>query len=259
MFLFLRLVLAHLVGDTVFQPDEVYELKKSGLHGVILHAVVLFLSLILFSLPYLHHSALWIILIFAAVTHVVQDEIKLRYRFSKKLNFPFFVADQIIHVLFLCPVLFLKSAYYPVTPDIGFHQFYNSNSLIIIAIGYVISVFLGAYLWEAFKISYFKNPVLSNAFSIKYGMFERFVITTAVVFSLWFLALIPVLRILMRKKLYLWWDLVFNIVISLLIGLFLRNFVFLYTMMAAAGTSPIADIPEKLYPAVLTRIAHEVL
>jgi hypothetical protein len=225
MFLLLRLILAHFIGDTVLQPDEVYELKKSGLHGVIVHVGVILGIFIIFSLPYLKYPAAWIILLFATFTHLVQDEIKLRHITSKRLNFPIFVIDQLIHILFLLPILLFGFAYNPVESQSMLLQLYNNDSLIIVAIGYVIVVFLATYIWEAFKISYFKNPVLFDSFLIKYGMFERLILITATIFYyLWPLLLIIALLRICVKRLRFSSDLIFNLLFSVPVGLYLRGF-----------------------------------
>ena len=224
MFLFLRLILGHFVGDTVLQPDEVYELKKTGLLGVLVHALVILASLTIFAIPYLKYPATWFVLIFAGVTHWVQDEIKLRHVQAKRANFIVFVVDQLIHILFLTPILLFEFAYKPIESSSPVIQLYNSNSLVIVAIGYTITIFLAAYMWEAFKFSYYKTPVLFNSFFIKYGMFERLLLLSGVLFSLWPLILIPLILRVVVKKLRFSSDLAFNLIISVPMGLFLKGF-----------------------------------
>lgn len=225
MFLFLRLLAAHFVGDFFFQSDEVYSARKRGFRGATIHYTIVFFTFLLFALPYLKFIECWIVILFAVLTHIVQDEIKIRLFTSSKLNFFSFVIDQILHITFLSPILLFKFAYLPLLPaDSVIVRIYNNNSLIIFVIGYILSVFTGAYLWEAFRKSYFKKPDLFNPYFIKYGMFERFIVTTSFLsrYSLVFL-IIPLLFRFFSKRLSFSSDLVFNLIYASLIGIFLNQ------------------------------------
>ncbi|MFH1772135.1 MAG: DUF3307 domain-containing protein [Candidatus Omnitrophota bacterium] len=225
MFIFLRLVLAHFVADFILQPDEVYIRKKSGIHGARIHYFIIFATLTFFSMPYLKYPAIWLVIMIASFTHIVQDEIKLRYITSKKLNCFVFILDQIIHIVFLAPIFIFPFAEDSLHATNIFIVIYNNDSLIIFCIGYIVAIFMGAYLWEALKISYFKNQVLSNPAFIKYGMFERFVITTAFVNNIYiFFLVFPILFRLISKELRFSSDMVFNLFYASAIGLILRNF-----------------------------------
>lgn len=235
MFLLLRLILAHLVADFVLQPDEIYTAKKKSLRGASIHYLIIFLAFLFFCYPYLKFSGCWLVITFAVFTHVVQDEIKLRKSSSAKTNFFAFIFDQTIHIACLCPVLFFKFAYSPVPYGTTFAVIYNNNSLVMLIIIYILSVLEGAYLWESFKFSYFKeprfrqNPVLFNTYVIKYGMFERFVITTSFLHP-YFTAflIIPFVFRMLSKRLGFSSDLVFNLLYASVLGLFLKRYLTLF-------------------------------
>jgi len=225
MFLFLRLVLAHFIGDFLFQSDEVYEVKKKGFAGALVHYFIIFFTFLLFSFPYLKYANCWLVILFASLTHVLQDEIKLRYITNPKLNLFAFIADQIFHIIFLTPIfIFDFSNIVPESKNLLTHL-YNNRSLIIFGIGCIGSIFMGAYIWESLKISYFKKPGAFEHLLVKYGMFERFVITTAFLnrHFLIFLA-VPVVMHLCFKKLPLGSSFIFNIIFAGIIGFLLRRY-----------------------------------
>ncbi|MCX5702916.1 MAG: DUF3307 domain-containing protein [Candidatus Omnitrophica bacterium] len=53
MFLFLRLVLGHFIGDFILQTNKIYELKHRSLRGGLPHALFITASYIAVSWPYL--------------------------------------------------------------------------------------------------------------------------------------------------------------------------------------------------------------
>jgi hypothetical protein len=230
MFLFLRLILAHLLGDFVIQPDELYRAKKKNFWGASIHYFVILLLLVIFSYPYLGYLGCWIVIIFATLMHIILDEIKLRVNFTPRLNFIIFILDQILHLVFLSPILYFAFAYTP-PPSFAFiFEIYNNNSLIIFIIGYILSIFTGAHLWEVFTISYFRkvlsprDPSLVKIYVIKYGMFERFIITTSFLGGfLPILLLIPLAFRTLSKNLFFSKEAIFNLFYASMIGFILRQ------------------------------------
>jgi len=224
VFLFWHLVLAHFIGDTILQPDEVYEIKKERFAGVVLHAVIIFFTLALFAWPYLHLWQVWLVLILAAMTHLWQDEIKIRRQTPAKYNFLFFTADQFLHIFFLTPVLLVDTAYKPPVGSNMATVLYNHIYLIYTAIVFVLTVFLWAYLWESMKISWFKDYDHYDSQRIKYGMFERSLLLVAVIFQAWWFLLVPFIFRILYKEARFSWTLVSNIMIVISAALILRLF-----------------------------------
>lgn len=231
MFLFIRLVLAHLIADFVLQPDEIYLAKKRGLRGAFIHYLIIFITFLFLCWPYFKFAGCWLIVAFAVVSHGIQDQIKLKFSVSPKLSFITFVLDQAIHIACLCPAFFFKFSYSAIPLTNQILDVYNNTSLAVFTGGYIVSVFAGIYFWGTFKSSYFKNPVffentpLFNVYVIKYGMFERFIITTAFL-NMYFLAflLVPLFFRISTKRLSFSLDSVFNFLYASLIGLFLRRY-----------------------------------
>ena len=156
MFLFLRLLLAHFIGDFFLQTKEVYKARRLGLWGASIHYLVVFLSLLAFSLPYLKYIGCWVAIIFATATHIVQDELKLKTK-SGRSSFIAFIIDQLLHIVFLSPILLFSFAYTPPGAHNTIAVLYNNTPLQLVLLGYIVSIFTGAYLWIAFTASYGKK------------------------------------------------------------------------------------------------------
>lgn len=229
MFLFLRLILAHLVSDFVFQTEEIFEVRKKGIYGNLLHSLIVFLTLLFFSFPYLKFIEAWIVIFVASLLHFFQDEWKLKI--TKKYpswSFFAFIIDQFLHIFFLSPILIFDFSHFPLLSSENLLlSLYNNDSLIIFSIGYIISMFAGGYLWENFLLSYFKKtyPQQNILFLRKYGIFERFVITTSFLsFNFLYFLLVPLLFRIFSKRLKFSKEILFNLLFCCLIGMFLRKF-----------------------------------
>ena len=225
MFLFLRLVLAHFVADFVLQTDEVYAEKTKDLYGAHIHYIIIFSTLVAFSIPYLDYSGCWFVIGLASLSHMIQDEIKIRHTVSKRMTFPAFLADQILHIAFLLPVFYFSfSRIVPEAKGIV-SVVYNNNSFVIFSIGLIMSTLMGAYLWEAFRISYFDDPGPINPFRLKYGVFERLIITIAFLnFKYLLFLLIPLCFRLIKRSLNSYPAIIFNLLYASIIGLLLKDF-----------------------------------
>jgi hypothetical protein len=133
--LVLKLLIAHTIGDFVFQPNKWVEDKKQKKHKSIylyLHLAVHTLALVIalkFEWKY------WSAIIAIIASHYIIDLIKLNI--SKKINSQLlFALDQIAHLTILGIVVYIYEPY-----QININQFYSIKSLILIlALISIISV-----------------------------------------------------------------------------------------------------------------------
>ncbi|WP_250254193.1 DUF3307 domain-containing protein [Chryseobacterium sp. Marseille-Q3244] len=107
--IFIKLILAHLLGDFILQPNawvadkENYKLKSKYLYfHVLIHIV---LSLIL-----LWDLQLWWVAVLVGVTHFIIDAAKLSFQTIKTKKRWFFI-DQMLHVLVIAGVSFYFAEY----------------------------------------------------------------------------------------------------------------------------------------------------
>lgn len=105
MILFIKLLLAHLLGDFIWQPNSWVTDKERKKHKsiylyihVLLHGVLV--AILAWEINFIPYAVL------IAVTHGIIDLIKLNFQ-KKKTKRTWFIADQIAHVLVLTGVVLL--------------------------------------------------------------------------------------------------------------------------------------------------------
>lgn len=107
---FLHLIIAHLLGDFVFQSNDLILKKYKSWTGTFQHVCIIASFSVLMLLPILQHKETWLVIGVIFAVHFIQDCIKIAYdvRYNaKKSTIPFFL-DQIFHVgliAFLSPSL----------------------------------------------------------------------------------------------------------------------------------------------------------
>lgn len=124
--LIIKLLIAHIIGDFVLQPNSWVEGKKNKtykskyfyLHGLV-HLIAL-LILLEFNWSY------WLSITIIVFSHLIIDLVKLNL--DKKFN-PrvLFTIDQILHLVIICVVVFVNTPY-----KIEFGKIYSTESLLLI-------------------------------------------------------------------------------------------------------------------------------
>lgn len=100
MFLFWRLLLAHLTADFLLQPDWVFRIKSRHRWGVLLHGGIVGLTTFLLAAPYLSSARVITLLICALIIHIFQDKAKIIFASQvARDNLWTFLLDQFLHVL----------------------------------------------------------------------------------------------------------------------------------------------------------------
>jgi hypothetical protein len=178
----LKTLIAHLIGDFVFQPDHWIkdkQLKKAKskflyLH-IIIHAALLFI-LFQFNIEF------WIVLIFIPVSHYIIDILKIYL--EKRINTRYlFTFDQLAHI---AVILGLGWYYYPqeLTFDIQLSNVELLLMLSIILLTYGVAVFIKVIMskWDLPEDS--DKDSLSKAG--KYiGILERLFVFSFVIMQEW--------------------------------------------------------------------------
>jgi hypothetical protein len=174
----LKVTLAHLLGDFLFQPDKWIEdktLKTYKSKYLYFHTGIHFLLLLVilqFDCKY------WWAMLLLPISHYLVELIKLLVKNRLGLKKIFFI-DQVLHfaVIFLTTKLYFSF-------QIDFSQIFNSkvvfilNTLLILT--YVTSEFIEVL------ISKWKMEMESNLTSSKYiGMLERILVFVFIVMNQW--------------------------------------------------------------------------
>lgn len=189
MFLFLKLYLAHLIGDFILQFEELYQLKVRRFAGHIWHVVIHAVVSALLVIPYLDSPFMWAFILIISTIHLGQDLVK--YTLQKKApayRCPLFVLDQIGHVFVVGSILL-----FPISREVrgfpghtGLDFYYGSNILTLLAIAFILSTFGAAYLMHSLRTTYFpddRHDHYITRFEMLHGLVERTVITGAFLFS----------------------------------------------------------------------------
>ncbi len=98
MFLFWRLILAHLLSDFTLQTNRIAEKKSKGLFGIIIHSLIfLILS---FSLCGRFLDKNWIFIVIIALSHFFIDTIRMVgiKKYKGMDNVWVFILDQVFHL-----------------------------------------------------------------------------------------------------------------------------------------------------------------
>ncbi len=129
MILFVKLLLAHLLGDFVLQPDSwvhARQVKKGRSPELYYHGVVHLVLIILLT----WNSSFFIPAIIIAAGHVLIDLMKVNFQREHTQRRWFFI-DQILHILLIIAVLLLYTK-----PEISLQE-WPLNQIIIMATGVI--------------------------------------------------------------------------------------------------------------------------
>lgn len=125
MILLIKLFLAHLIGDFVFQTKKSIKKKeKKKLKSPVLYAHIAIHFLLLVLL--LWDLSLWPVVVGITISHFIIDVIKLTFQ-KKKTKRLWFFLDQLLHITVIFVAYFLFT-------DNSFHlaNFVTKNSLLLI-------------------------------------------------------------------------------------------------------------------------------
>lgn len=189
MFLFLKVVLAHLIADFILQFEELYQLKVRSFLGQLVHVLIHGLVTAFVLFPYLNEPLILVYIVALMAEHLIQDLIK--YHFTKKFPhkaFIYYSIDQVIHGLALATIFL-----FPVSNEVrGFRNeaflsnVYQSNAFTGLLIFFILLTFAANYTLNSFYRSYLKNVrptrwITSSEMAITLA--ERTTIAGTVIFS----------------------------------------------------------------------------
>lgn len=237
MFLFLKLILAHLIADFILQFEELYRLKVRSFLGHLLHALIHGLVSLLLLWPYLDSLQVWVFVTAMVLVHLLQDLIK--YSATKKTpanTFVYFMTDQCCHVLVLATVFFL-----PISREVRgiacgsiLDALYRQNLWTLAAIFFITLTFAGSYILNAFAKSYLKAPsplFLITSPEMAHAILERSLVAGIILTGgpAWTLLLIPCAGVLrlpfkrLRDRTAFLLSLIYAVLITLLFQQALRG------------------------------------
>ena len=203
MYIFYRLLLAHLLAEFPLQFDLIYRLKVSKKTGIWLHSFIFFAVAVLLLIPWWGVGRFWLFLDFLLLTHYVLDRLKIvLYRRYQVDNLGIFLLDQVAHIGFIYLVFFIeldeKLRYKLPTALNMFTVVYQDNQIILILIGYLFATFgvsfFVYYLEKLFFVSRTEKGFLTTAEKY-YTIFGGLLITTFAWMKGYYFLLIPLVPI----------------------------------------------------------------
>jgi len=204
MFIFIRLILAHLIGDFLFQFDQIHALKVKGPKGLLLHVGIVIGCLLIFCGPYLDQPITWLFLLFIGITHYIQDWTKIKFTSNSKHQLFFFCLDQAAHIAFIAMIFWTSLRAIGPLANPNNHLFldlYNNNAIILYFIIAITASYAGHYMIILFKSDFLNINRPYSVFEKWYGFMERiFVVSVFYLGNSW-LMLIPIILV-MRPILY---------------------------------------------------------
>jgi len=96
--IFLNLLLAHLLGDFVFQPHKLIAWKFKSWKGMVLHAFIHFVANLVVFVVFLRDVRVWFVLAGIAVLHFIVDYFKILKEKKGKHFLAYFFIDQAVHI-----------------------------------------------------------------------------------------------------------------------------------------------------------------
>ena len=181
MILFVKLLLAHLIGDFMLQPLKWVihkEANKAGSKYLYLHVIIHFLLYMLV----LWDASLWWMALIIAGSHLIIDILKLYVtHFFRHKNIPFFL-DQVLHILVIYACCFYKEL-----PEHTIKLFQDLDWPLIVAIVFVTSpsaIIMGRLLEGMSNQIETNHKSLPNAG--KYiGIIERLFVLVFIIIGRW--------------------------------------------------------------------------
>ncbi len=182
--IFTQLILAHLLGDFIFQPNSwVADKEKKKAKSIYLYLHVLLHTAL--SFLFLWNLQLWWIAIIIGVSHFVIDWAKLTFQKPKTRRTWFFI-DQLLHILVIAAI----SIFY--FPYFQFEDFFNETSLkiftaiIFLTIPCSIIIKTLISIWTPVTVEHSKLQTDSLVNAGKYiGILERLLVFTFILVNHW--------------------------------------------------------------------------
>ncbi|MBU0687762.1 MAG: DUF3307 domain-containing protein [Candidatus Margulisbacteria bacterium] len=145
MYLFYRLLLAHLIADFVLQTKQVEKLKTLSFWGVVFHGLIFLALCILICLPFLTIPAFAVYLILLSISHVLIDYFRHKIIHAESLWTG--IIDQLLHFAFIALVIPLSYNYPALKLNLPyFSGIYNNSNYILYLIGIIAATYPGGYV-----------------------------------------------------------------------------------------------------------------
>lgn len=135
------LILAHLLGDFVFQPNKLVNWKIKSKWGILVHVLIHFIINLIILAPFLVNGYYWLILLAFSLcfAHFWIDRIKISYDLKHDKKVAPFLLDQLMHLFVILLAFYLTRNINLALPDTQFYKIYEDIRPIILATFLILS------------------------------------------------------------------------------------------------------------------------
>ena len=177
LIVFLKLLLAHLLGDFVLQTKFMVNKRKEHVGYLLLHILIHILVLVVILLPQI--TDFWLPIVFIGVSHLAIDSLKiwLETKFPRK-PLLFFCGDQLLHISVLAGIVIYEYG----VPTIDYEYLFSGKVLLytiaLLLITVVSPIFLRLFFskWDKeFELKHKRQDSLLDA-GMLIGIMERLII-----------------------------------------------------------------------------------
>ena len=173
------LILAHLLGDFVFQPNSLVLFKSKSQLGILIHASIHFALTVLILSPFIYNGYFWLVGIAFAVSfaHFFIDNIKINYDLKHDKKVVPFLVDQFMHLLTMMIAYFFVQNIALSLPKGDFYTIYTDIRVII----FLSFIILCSTVVEIYQLQLEREKKRNATLKIDSGkMLQRIVVFTLV-------------------------------------------------------------------------------
>lgn len=180
MYLTLQLILSHFLADYPLQPGSLVKLKYKKVVGVLLHALVHLVLMILLCIPFLYLQTVQLSLIIIFVTHLAIDfgKVTMDRNYPKINKFILYIGDQVAHMLVMlyCSILIIGKTE-PAFAG-GLYNYLSENAIF----SFILVLTLVTYFYDVTRWTY-RNSIESVAYKRDYRMMIKNAIIVAIAYG----------------------------------------------------------------------------
>lgn len=179
----IKLILAHLLGDFLLQPDRwVVDKEKNKIKSIYLYFHILIHGIITFLL--IRDISLWYIPVIIMLSHYLIDVAKL-YLQNNKTKKRWFFIDQILHISVIVALSYYFNEFQLYfLEDLNFLKFLVGAIFLTVPTSVIIKILLNS--WSPVTVEHSKIQTTSLVNAGKYiGILERLLVFTFIVVGHW--------------------------------------------------------------------------
>lgn len=182
--IFINLIIAHLLGDFILQPNS-WVVDKERKKGKSIYLYLHILIHVVLTLIFLWDINLWWIALIIGVTHLLIDLSKLYFQTTKTKRTWFFV-DQVAHIVVISALSFFYFPYFKVEDFFNAENLKLATAVIFLSAPSSILIKTIISVWSPITVDHSKLQTESLVNAGKYiGILERLLVFVFIVVNHW--------------------------------------------------------------------------